>query len=49
MVLLAEMEGINQHTLKLARQKLTKEGNPIVMAPSPTDGRKMIWYIGTGK
>lgn len=40
---------INLTTLKRARQKLTQEGTEIVIEPSQMDGRKTIWYIGTGK
>jgi RecA-family ATPase len=46
---MAEGQGINVATLKLARQKLSQEGTEIIMEPSPTDKRKMIWYIGTGQ
>jgi hypothetical protein len=42
----AENEEINQHTLKLARQKLKQEGTNIIMEGSQMDKRKFIWYIG---
>jgi putative DNA primase/helicase len=43
----AKNEDINPHTLKLARQRLSREGTPIVIEGSPTDRRKKIWYIGS--
>ena len=45
----ADREDITTSTLKRARQALTKEGINIIMEPSQTDRRKMIWYIGTDK
>lgn len=43
---MAESQDISVITLKRARQKLTQDGINIVMESSPTDKRKMIWYIG---
>lgn len=42
----AQDEEINLNTLKLARQKLNREGINIIMEPSQMDRRKFIWYIG---
>lgn len=42
----AENEEINQHTLKIARQRLKNDGINIIMEPSQSDRRKFIWYIG---